>query len=130
MKKITLILTLIATFATKSFAYCPIPQWCPKADLHQTVCPGEPIDDIEFPSVIGKTLIINWWLDGTRFASIGTPPGITVSGDASTPLGDREYAWPVSIRGTPTTPGTHHYTVSNTCGVELLHGSITITTKI
>ncbi|MCL2028661.1 MAG: hypothetical protein FWG79_09305, partial [Bacteroidales bacterium] len=94
------------------------------------------IDDIEFPSVIGRTLIINWWLDGTRFASIGTPDGITVSGDASTEfilsevegLGDREYAFPVSIKGAPTAPGTHHYTVSNTCGVELLHGSITINT--
>ncbi|MCL2028757.1 MAG: hypothetical protein FWG79_09785 [Bacteroidales bacterium] len=125
MKKITLIL-VIASFGTQSFAYCPIPQWCPDAPLHQTLCPGEQIDPIEFPSVIGKTLIINWWLDGTRFASIGTPPGITVSGDASTPLGDREYAWPVSIKGTPTAIGTHHYTVSNTCGVELLHGSITL----
>ncbi|MCL2027201.1 MAG: hypothetical protein FWG79_01820, partial [Bacteroidales bacterium] len=108
MKKITLITILLATFATKSFAYCPIPQWCPSAPLHQTLCPGEQIEDIEFPSVIGRTLIINWWLDGTRFASIGTPDGITVSGDASTPLGDREYAWPVSIKGAPTALGTHH----------------------
>ncbi|MCL2027577.1 MAG: hypothetical protein FWG79_03715, partial [Bacteroidales bacterium] len=127
MKKITLILIILATFATKSFAYCPIPQWCPKADLHQTLCPGDTIDPIEFPSVIAKTLIVTWWTDETRTNFMLTPPpGITVSGDASNPLGEREYAWPVSIKGTPTTPGTHHYTVSNTCGVELLHGSITL----
>jgi len=127
MKKITLITILIATFATKSFAYCPIPQWCPTADLHQVLCPGEPIDDIEFPSVIGKTLIINWWTDETRVNfMLNPPPGITVSSDASTPLGEREYAWPVSIKGAPTVAGTYHYTVSNTCGVELLHGSITV----
>ncbi|MCL2027627.1 MAG: hypothetical protein FWG79_03970, partial [Bacteroidales bacterium] len=126
MKKITLILILIATFATQSFAYCPIPQWCPEAPLHQTLCPSDTIETIEFPSVIAKTLIVTWWTDGTRIHSFeAPPPGITVSGDASTPLGDREYAWPVSIKGAPTTPGTHHYTVSNTCGVELLHGSIT-----
>ncbi|MCL2026964.1 MAG: hypothetical protein FWG79_00595 [Bacteroidales bacterium] len=127
MKKITLILILIASFGTQSFAYCPIPQWCPSAPLHQTLCPGESIEDIEFPSVIGKTLVITWWTDGTRIHSFeDPPPGITVSGDALNPLGDREYAWPVSIKGSPTTPGTHHYTVSNTCGVELLHGSITL----
>ncbi|MCL2028284.1 MAG: hypothetical protein FWG79_07340 [Bacteroidales bacterium] len=126
MKKLIFILILIAAFATKSFAHCPIPQWCPEAPLHQTLCPGESIEEIEFPSVIGKTLVITWWTDGTRFASIKTPDGITVSGDASTPLGDREYAWPVSIKGAPTDIGTHHYTVSNTCGVELLHGSITL----
>ncbi|MCL2027611.1 MAG: fibrobacter succinogenes major paralogous domain-containing protein [Bacteroidales bacterium] len=126
MKKITLIL-VFAAFATQSFAHCPIPQWCPDAPLHQTLCPGEQIEDIEFPSVIGRTLIITWWTDGTRIHSFENPPsGITVSGDASTSLGDREYAWPVSIKGAPTTPGTHHYTVSNTCGVELLHGSITL----
>ena len=129
MKKITLILVIIATFATKSFAYCPIPQWCPSAPLHQTLCPGDTIETIEFPSVIAKTLIITWWMNETRTNFRPTPPpGITVSGDASTPLGDREYAWPVSIKGTPTAIGTHHYTVSNTCGVELLHGSITINT--
>ncbi|MCL2028639.1 MAG: fibrobacter succinogenes major paralogous domain-containing protein [Bacteroidales bacterium] len=122
MKKTIFISILIAAFATQSFAHCPIPQWCPKADLHQTVCPGEPIDDIEFPSVIGKTLVINWWLDGTRFASINTPAGITVSG----PPDNREHSAPVSIKGAPTAIGTHHYTVSNTCGVELLHGSITV----
>ncbi|MCL2028553.1 MAG: fibrobacter succinogenes major paralogous domain-containing protein [Bacteroidales bacterium] len=127
MKRITLILVIIATFVTKSFAYCPIPQWCPKADLHQTLCPGDTIDPIEFPSVIGKTLVITWWTNETRVNfMLNPPPGITVSGDASTPLGDREYAWPVSIKGTPTATGTHHYTVSNTCGVELLHGSITV----
>ncbi|MCL2028397.1 MAG: hypothetical protein FWG79_07935 [Bacteroidales bacterium] len=130
MKKIIFISIIVATFATKSFAYCPIPQWCPDAPLHQTLCPGEQIEEIEFPSVIGRTLIINWWTDGTRFASINTPDGITVSGDASTPLGDREYAWPVSIKGAPTAIGTHHYTVSNTCGVELLHGSITLAPPI
>ncbi|MCL2028607.1 MAG: hypothetical protein FWG79_09020 [Bacteroidales bacterium] len=124
MKRITLILVILATFATKSFAYCPIPQWCPDAPLHQVLCPGEAINPIEFPSVIGKTLIINWWTDGTRFASINTPAGIIVSG----PPENREHLSPVIIRGTPTTTGTHHYTVSNTCGVELLHGSITITT--
>ncbi|MCL2027199.1 MAG: fibrobacter succinogenes major paralogous domain-containing protein [Bacteroidales bacterium] len=122
MKKITLILILIATFATKSFAYCPIPQWCPSAPLHQTLCPGDTIETIEFPSVIAKTLIINWWTDGTRFASINTPDGITVSG----PPDNREHLAPVSIKGAPTVAGTHHYTVSNTCGVELLHGSITL----
>ncbi|MCL2028717.1 MAG: fibrobacter succinogenes major paralogous domain-containing protein, partial [Bacteroidales bacterium] len=121
MKKITLISIILATFAAQSFAYCPIPQWCPKADLHQTLCPGDTIDPIEFPSVMGKTLIINWWTDGTRFASINTPNGITVSG----PPENREHSAPVSIKGAPTAVGTHHYTVSNTCGVELLHGSIT-----
>ncbi|MCL2027707.1 MAG: hypothetical protein FWG79_04370 [Bacteroidales bacterium] len=125
MKKITLIL-VFATFATKSFAHCPIPQWCPSAPLHQTLCPGEQIDPIEFPSVIGKTLIINWWTDGTRFASINTPDGIIVSG----PPENREHSAPVIIRGTPTATGTHHYTVSNTCGVELLHGSITLNAPI
>ena len=127
MKKIALISILIASFVTKSFAYCPIPQWCPNAPLYQTLCHGEQIEDIEFPSVIAKVLIVTWWTDGTRIHSFATPPpGITVSGAASTPLGDREYAWPVSIKGAPTDPGTHHYTVSNTCGVELLHGSITL----
>ncbi|MCL2028745.1 MAG: fibrobacter succinogenes major paralogous domain-containing protein [Bacteroidales bacterium] len=127
MKKITLILILIASFATQSFAHCPIPQWCPDAPLHQTLCPGDTIETIEFPSVIAKTLIITWWMNETRTNFRPTPPpGITVSGDASTPLGEREYAWPVSIKGAPTAPGTHHYTVSNTCGVELLHGSITL----
>ncbi|MCL2027083.1 MAG: hypothetical protein FWG79_01200 [Bacteroidales bacterium] len=57
MKKITLIL-VFAVFATKSFAHCPIPQWCPKADLHQTLWTGEPIDAIEFPTVMGKTLVV------------------------------------------------------------------------
>ncbi|MCL2028377.1 MAG: hypothetical protein FWG79_07835, partial [Bacteroidales bacterium] len=129
MKKITLISIFLATFATQSFAHCPIPQWCPSAPLHQTLCPGEQIEEIEFPSVIAKTLIITWWTDETRTNFMLTPPpGITVSGDASTPLGDREYSFPVSIRGTPTATGTHHYTVSNTCGVELLHGSITVNT--
>ncbi|MCL2028111.1 MAG: fibrobacter succinogenes major paralogous domain-containing protein [Bacteroidales bacterium] len=122
MKKITLILIFFTTFASQSFAHCPIPQWCPTADLHQVLCAGQAIDDIEFPSVIGQTLIINWWTDGTRFASINTPDGITVSG----PPENREHSSPVIIRGTPTAPGTHHYTVSNTCGVELLHGSITL----
>ncbi|MCL2028611.1 MAG: hypothetical protein FWG79_09040 [Bacteroidales bacterium] len=127
MKKITLISIIFTTFATKSFAYCPIPQWCPKADLHQVLCPGDTIETIEFPSVIAKTLIVTWWTDETRTNFMLTPPpGITVSGDASTPLGEREYAWPVSIKGAPTDIGTHHYTVSNTCGVELLHGSITL----
>ncbi|MCL2027122.1 MAG: fibrobacter succinogenes major paralogous domain-containing protein [Bacteroidales bacterium] len=127
MKKTIFTLVLIATFATKSFAHCPIPQWCPDAPLHQTLCPGEQIDPIEFPSVIGRTLIITWWTNETRIHSFENPPeGIIVSGDASTPLGEREYAWPVSIKGTPTAIGTHHYTVSNTCGVELLHGSITL----
>ena len=127
MKKITLITILITTFATQSFAHCPIPQWCPKADLHQTLCPGEQIEEIEFPSVIAKTLVITWWMNETRTNFRPTPPpGITVSGDASTPLGEREYAFPVSIKGAPTDPGTHHYTVSNTCGVELLHCSITL----
>ncbi|MCL2027087.1 MAG: fibrobacter succinogenes major paralogous domain-containing protein [Bacteroidales bacterium] len=127
MKKITLISILIATFATKNFAHCPISQWCPSAPLHQTLCPDDTIETIAFPSVIAKTLIITWWMNETRtnFMPI-PPPGITVSGDASTPLGDREYAWPVSIKGAPTASGTHHYTVSNTCGVELLHGSITL----
>ncbi|MCL2027468.1 MAG: hypothetical protein FWG79_03165 [Bacteroidales bacterium] len=125
MKKITLISIIIATFTTKSFAYCPIPQWCPKADLHQTLWTGEQIDPIEFPSVIGKTLIIDWWTDGTRIHSFGTPPpGISVSG---TTTNNREYSsHPIAISGTPTNPGTYHYTVSNTCGVELLHGSITV----
>ncbi|MCL2027644.1 MAG: hypothetical protein FWG79_04055, partial [Bacteroidales bacterium] len=122
MKKITLISIIFAAFATKSFAHCPIPQWCPSAPLHQTLCPGEQIEEIEFPSVIGKTLVINWWTDGTRFASINTPDGITVSG----PPDNREHSAPVSIKGAPTVAGTHHYTVSNTCGVELLHGSITL----
>ncbi|MCL2027032.1 MAG: hypothetical protein FWG79_00935 [Bacteroidales bacterium] len=127
MKKITLILIFIAAFATKSFAHCPIPQWCPSAPLHQTLCPGDTIETIEFPSVIAKTLIVTWWTNETRTNFRPTPPpGITVSGDASNPLGDREYAWPVSIKGAPTVAGTHHYTVSNTCGVELLHGSITL----
>ncbi|MCL2028367.1 MAG: hypothetical protein FWG79_07770 [Bacteroidales bacterium] len=127
MKKTIFITILIASFATKSFAYCPIPQWCPSAPLHQTLCPGESIDDIEFPSVIAKVLIVTWWTDGTRIHSFeDPPPGIIVSGAASTPLGEREYAWPVSIKGAPTVAGTHHYTVSNTCGVELLHGSITM----
>ncbi|MCL2028479.1 MAG: fibrobacter succinogenes major paralogous domain-containing protein [Bacteroidales bacterium] len=122
MKKITLISIILAAFATKSFAHCPIPQWCPSADLHQVLCPGEAINPIEFPSVIGKTLIINWWTDGTRFASINTPDGITVSG----PPDNREHSAPVSIKGAPAVAGTHHYTVSNTCGVELLHGSVTL----
>ncbi|MCL2027150.1 MAG: fibrobacter succinogenes major paralogous domain-containing protein [Bacteroidales bacterium] len=122
MKKTIFISILIAAFATKSFAHCPIPQWCPDAPLHQTLCPGEQIEEIEFPSVIGQTLIINWWTDGTRFASINTPDGITVSG----PPENREHSAPVSIKGAPTVAGTHHYTVSNTCGVELLHGSITV----
>ncbi|MCL2028426.1 MAG: hypothetical protein FWG79_08080 [Bacteroidales bacterium] len=127
MKKITLILILIAAFAIKSFAYCPIPQWCPSAPLHQTLCPGDTIETIEFPSVIAKTLIVTWWTDETRtYFFEDPPPGITVSGDASTPLGEREYSFPVSIKGAPTAIGTHHYTVSNTCGVELLHGSITL----
>ncbi|MCL2028696.1 MAG: hypothetical protein FWG79_09480, partial [Bacteroidales bacterium] len=128
MKKITLISILLATFTTKSFAYCPIPQWCPSAPLHQTLCPGESIDDIEFPSVIAKTLIVTWWTDETRTYFFEDPPeGIIVSGTSTpTPLGEREYAWPVSIKGASTAIGTHHYTVSNTCGVELLHGSITI----
>ncbi|MCL2028140.1 MAG: hypothetical protein FWG79_06600 [Bacteroidales bacterium] len=126
MKKLIFISILIAAFATKSFAHCPIPQWCPSAPLHQTLCLGEQIEEIVFPSVIAKTLIITWWTDGTRIYSFEVPPeGITVSG-ASTPLGEREYAFPVSIKGRPTDPGTHHYTVSNTCGVELLHGSITL----
>ncbi|MCL2027885.1 MAG: hypothetical protein FWG79_05280, partial [Bacteroidales bacterium] len=128
MKKITLISILLASFATQSFAHCPIPQWCPSAPLHQTLCPGDTIDPIEFPSVIAKTLIVTWWTDETRTNFMLTPPpGITVSGTSTpTPLGDREYAWPVSIKGAPTAIGTHHYTVSNTCGVELLHGSITL----
>ena len=126
MKKITLISIILATFATQSFAHCPIPQWCPEAPLHQTLCPGEQIEEIEFPSVMGKTLIINWWTDGTRFASINTPDGITVSG----PPDNREHSAPVSIKGAPTAVGTHHYTVSNTCGVELLHGSITLNASI
>ncbi|MCL2028454.1 MAG: hypothetical protein FWG79_08230, partial [Bacteroidales bacterium] len=131
MKKFTLILIILASFATKSFSYCPIPQWCPEAPLHQTLCPGDTIETIEFPSVIAKVLIVTWWTDGTRIHSFENPPdGITVSGAASTPLGEREYAWPVSIRGKPTAVGTHHYTVSNTCGVELLHGSITLNASI
>ncbi|MCL2026899.1 MAG: fibrobacter succinogenes major paralogous domain-containing protein [Bacteroidales bacterium] len=131
MKKITLTLILVASFATQSFAYCPIPQWCPDAPLHQILCPGESIDDIVFPSVIAKTLIVTWWTNETRIHSFeNPPPGITVSGDASTPLGDREYAFPVSIKGAPTNAGTYHYTVSNTCGVELLHGSITLAPPI
>ncbi|MCL2028181.1 MAG: hypothetical protein FWG79_06810 [Bacteroidales bacterium] len=131
MKKITLILILIATFGTKSFAHCPIPQWCPEAPLHQTLCSGQQIEEIEFPSVIGKTLIVTWWTDGTRIHSFeDPPPGIIVSGAASNPLGEREYAWPVSIKGAPTNAGTYHYTVSNTCGVELLHGSITLNAPI
>ncbi|MCL2028473.1 MAG: hypothetical protein FWG79_08325 [Bacteroidales bacterium] len=128
MKRITLILILIAAFATKSFAHCPIPQWCPDAPLHQTLCSGQQIEEIVFPSVIAKTLIITWWTNETRIHSFeDPPPGITVSGTSTpTPLGEREYAWPVSIKGAPTGIGTHHYTVSNTCGVELLHGSITL----
>ena len=66
MKKITLILILIAAFATKNFAHCPIPQWCPTADLHQVLCPGDTIETIEFPSVIAKTLIVTWWMNETR----------------------------------------------------------------
>ncbi|MCL2028097.1 MAG: hypothetical protein FWG79_06360 [Bacteroidales bacterium] len=125
MKKITLILILIATFATQSFAHCPIPQWCPNADLHQTLCGTQNIDPIEFPTVMGKTLIVEWWADGTRSAPTGAPPaGIIVSGTTST--NNREYLFPVSISGRPNNAGTYHYTVLNTCGVELLHGSITL----
>ncbi|MCL2027826.1 MAG: hypothetical protein FWG79_04985, partial [Bacteroidales bacterium] len=88
MKKITLISIFLATFATQSFAHCPIPQWCPDAPLHQTLCPGDTIETIEFPSVIAKTLIVTWWTDETRtYSTLNPPPGITVSGTSTpTPL--------------------------------------------
>ncbi|MCL2028282.1 MAG: hypothetical protein FWG79_07330, partial [Bacteroidales bacterium] len=66
MKKITLILILIAAFATKSFASCPIPQWCPSAPLDQNINLGGSINPIEFPSVIGRILVVEWWTDLTR----------------------------------------------------------------
>ncbi|MCL2027329.1 MAG: fibrobacter succinogenes major paralogous domain-containing protein [Bacteroidales bacterium] len=130
MKKITLILILIATFATKSFASypCPTPSWCPSADLHQTLClPLDQIDPIEFPSVMGRTLFLEWWKDDTRSVSVNTPDGISVSG---TTTDFREYGHPVAISGRPVDPGTHLYTVSDACGRILLSGSITLGTPI
>ncbi|MCL2027871.1 MAG: fibrobacter succinogenes major paralogous domain-containing protein [Bacteroidales bacterium] len=122
MKKTIFISILIAAFATKNFAHCPIPQWCPSAPLHQILCSGEQIEEIEFPSVMGRTLFLEWWTDGTRHISVGTPEGISVSG---TTTDFREYGHPVAISGRPTAPGTHHYTVSDVCGRILLSGSIT-----
>ena len=122
MKKTIFISILIAAFGTKSFAHCPIPQWCPDAPLHQILCSGEQIEEIEFPSVMGRTLFLEWWSDGTRHISVGTPEGISVSG---TTTDFREYGHPVAISGRPTAPGTHHYTVSDVCGRILLSGSIT-----
>ncbi|MCL2028565.1 MAG: hypothetical protein FWG79_08805, partial [Bacteroidales bacterium] len=88
MKKITLIL-VFAAFATKSFASCPIPQWCPSAPLDQNINLGNSITRIDFPTVIAATLVVEWWTDLTRTTPLTTPPpGIIVSGTTST--NDRE----------------------------------------
>ncbi|MCL2028530.1 MAG: hypothetical protein FWG79_08625, partial [Bacteroidales bacterium] len=126
MKKITLILVIVA-FATQSFASCPIPQWCPSAPLDQNINLGGSINPIEFPSVIGRTLVVEWWTDLTRSTPLTTPPsGITVSGTTST--NNREYQFPVAIYGTPSNAGTYHYTVSNLCGYVALSGTIRVGT--
>ncbi|MCL2027665.1 MAG: hypothetical protein FWG79_04160 [Bacteroidales bacterium] len=127
MKKITLIFILIAAFASKSFAYCPIPQWCPSAPLDQNINLGNSITRIDFPTVIGATLVVEWWTDLTRSTPLVTPPpGIIVSGTTSS--NNREYQFPVAIYGTPNTAGTYHYTVSNLCGHVALSGTIRVGT--
>ncbi|MCL2028538.1 MAG: fibrobacter succinogenes major paralogous domain-containing protein, partial [Bacteroidales bacterium] len=127
MKKITLILILIASFATQSFASCPIPQWCPSAPLDQNINLGNSITRIDFPTVIAATLVVEWWTDLTRSTPLTTPPpGIIVSGTTST--NDREYQFPVAIYGTPNNAGTYHYTVSNLCGYVALSGTIRVGT--
>ncbi|MCL2027813.1 MAG: fibrobacter succinogenes major paralogous domain-containing protein, partial [Bacteroidales bacterium] len=102
-------------------------QWCPSAPLDQNINLGGSINPIEFPSVIGRILVVEWWTDLTRSIPLVTPPsGISVSG---TTTNNREYSThPIAISGVPNNAGTYHYTVSTLCGYIALSGTIRVGT--